>query len=101
MKVTIENYHQLPIPLKEKRLLVSLLDDLKEINENSFKPEIYIDWIDEHTKYSPERVDPCPDYYGMYTLRCEEVPKEIIGIEMNISELDICICCLNNYIMYL
>ena len=101
MKVIKENVLQLPIPIGEKRLLASLLNDLKEINDNSSKPEIYINWIDNHTEYSPERVDPCPDFYGMYTLKCEEVPEEIIGVEMDIHELDTCLCCLNNYILYI
>jgi hypothetical protein len=41
--------------------------------------------IDEHTEYSPERVDPCPDYYGMYRLW---QGNKTLGIEMDLEILD-------------
>lgn len=99
MKVTHENVETLPISDSEKVLLYSLLDDLvKEINRHG-KAKLYLNFIDEHTKYSPERVDPCPDYYGMYQLIVEDDPRVTIGVEMTLKELDLAMCVLCNYIM--
>lgn len=99
MKITEENIKSLPIE-SGKRLLKALLKDLEEINQNGVI-KLYIDWIDKHTEYSPERVDPCPDYYGMYRIVLEDDPRETIGVEMTLEELDVAICALSNYIEYL
>jgi len=78
MKITIDN-------LKEAKkindkisiyYLESLCIDLMELNnelenQNLNNKKIYIDIQDFHNEYSPERVDPCPDYYGMFSLRFE------------------------------
>lgn len=95
MKVTNETIYKLPE--KEQDLVKALLIDIKEINDIKVKPEIYLDWIDQHTEWSPERTDPCPDYYGYYTLR-SKITKEMIGIEMTIEDLDMVLCALYNYI---
>ena len=98
MKVTIDNIKNIPISSQEQGLLKALLKDLKDINQKS-KTELYIDWIDEHTDYSPERTDPCPDYYGMYVIRPVNTPFEFLGVEMTIEDLDMALCLLYNYVV--
>lgn len=95
-KETIKN-----IPEKEQSLLKALIEDLEVINANTPVKEniLYIDWQDFHDMYSPERIDPCPDYYGMYTLRRESSPNESVGVEMSLAELDDTLCFLYNYIL--
>lgn len=97
MKITEETICK--IPEKEQGLIKALLIDLEEINHNLplRSKELYLDWIDEHTEYSPERVDPCPDYYGMYRVMRD---SEMLGIEMTLDELDTTLCLLHNYIIY-
>lgn len=99
MKVTPENTKNLPIDITEQALLEALLIDLDEINSKS-KVKLFIDWQDYHNDYSPERTDPCPDYYGTYTIRPEINPYEIIGVEMDIDALDNAIYLLCNFIDY-
>ena len=114
MKVTKENINSIQyIPgcktlndLNEaKNLLESILIDVMELNqlledrdENYHK--IYIDYIDTHTEYSVERTDPCPDYYGMFTLRFEYNNYETIGTEMTIDELNNALCILINFVEF-
>lgn len=92
MKITFDNLSSLPISLRELELLKALLNDLNEINSKLDK-EIYIDWNNEHTEYSPERVDPCPDYYGMYRLW---QGNNTLGIEMDLETLDYVMCVLSD-----
>lgn len=94
MIVTNDNINKLPT--KEQNLIKSLLEDLKEINNVEGHPEIFLNWIDEHTVWSPERVDPCPDYYGLYTLIMD---NKRIGIEMDLETLDYCLCLLHNFLI--
>ena len=94
MKITEENYTI--VPEKEQIILKALLTDLEFINDNS-KSKLFINWIDSHTEYSPEWTDPCPDFYGMYELRLEDDPRESIGVEMTLDELDMVICTLSDY----
>lgn len=94
MKITEENYTV--VPEKERMALKELLTDLEFINNNSIN-KLFINWIDCHTEYSPERTDPCPDFYGMYELRLEDDPRESIGVEMTLDELDMVICTLSDY----
>ena len=95
MKITKENIKDVPISNEDKGLLSALLQDLEEINHNM--PihifDIYIDWIDKHTEYSPERTDPCPDYYGMYRLW---QGNNTLGIEMDLETLDYVMCVLSD-----
>ena len=104
MRVTFENYKDI-IPEKNQGLIESLLVDLLELNtelentKESYK-KLYIDYITEHTEYSPERTDPCPDYYGMYKLVFEQNPYESIGNEMSIDELDTTLCILINFVEF-
>lgn len=104
MKITLDNYKDV-IPEKDHHLMYGLLYDLYELNtelENIQEPyrKLYIDYIDEHTEYSPERTDPCPDYYGMYRLVFEKNPYETVGLEMDINELDTALCVLINFIEF-
>lgn len=89
------------LPKKEQKLAKALLRDIEEINQN-LPPKtnkIYLEWQDWHDEYSPERVDPCPDYYGMYKVRRIET-SDILGVEMDLETLDIAICLLNNFLVY-
>ena len=111
MKVTLNNindikyiydYHNQEIG---KSILRSLMIDLKELNEmlidkNQSNKQIYIDYENKHTEYSPERTDPCPDYYGMFSIRFEKNPYEKIGDMMTLNELDNAICLLSNFIEF-
>ena len=99
MRVTYENIKTLPISTSERNLLRALLLDVQEINEKSSKPPIYVDWQDFHNEYSPEWTDPCPDYYGCYTLKSDALKGEIIGVEMTIDMLDNTLCTLGNYVI--
>ena len=93
MKITKETICK--IPEKEQGLVKALLVDLEEINQSTNK-ELYLDWIDTHTEYSPERTDPCPDFYGMYRVIRN---GDVLGVEMTLDELDISLCLLHNFII--
>jgi hypothetical protein len=101
MRVTYDKVKTLPINDREKELLRALLLDIYDINKMNLKPPIYIDWQDFHNEYSPERTDPCPDYYGYYTLESEALEGESIGVEMTIDMLDNVLCTLSNYVINL
>lgn len=101
MRVTYENIKTLPINDREKRLLKALLLDVNDINKMNLKPPIYVNWQDYHNEYSPEWTDPCPDYYGYYTLKSDTLEGEIIGVEMTIDMLDDVLCTLSNYVINL
>ena len=70
--------------------------DIEAINLYPSKPSIFIDWQDYHNEYSPERTDPCPDYYGYYRLKTNN--GDLIGLEMNVDTLDDCLCVLYDYL---
>ena len=93
MRIIKENICELPE--SEQKLIENLLEDLDEINLYGGK---YLDlnWQDYHNEYSPERVDPCPDYYGYYTLTNY---GEIVGVEMDLDTLDTVLCTLYSYIV--
>jgi len=96
MKITNENYKEL-VPENEQKLICMLLDDLNVVNEMGNK-ELYIDIQKHHNEYSPERVDPCPDYYNFYTLRFVKDENETVGDFMRIEDLDNALLILSNYI---
>ena len=111
MKVTHNNIKDIPYIKdradleKAKEYLDLLLNDLDSINKylgskGYPQKKMFIDIETEHTEYSTERTDPCPDFYGMFQLRFERHPNETIGIEMNLDELDTVICALDNYITF-
>lgn len=79
MKVTKENVHNLPISDKEKKALMYDLDDIEEINEVCKEELFYLYWEENHTEYSCERTDPCPDYYGCFSIRRVK-DNELIGL---------------------
>lgn len=80
-------------------LLRSLLDDLEIINlQNNIHIELH--QVDKHTEWSPERTDPCPDYYGMYYLYIPET-GDTIGDYMYIDDLNEIMCALSEFSDYL
>lgn len=97
----IDNIKKLDVlPEEERDLISSLLDEIREINKevNNHRNYFYdldIDWQDYHNEYSPERVDPCPDYYGYYSLI---EGKKVIGDKMTIEELDNAIFIIKEFI---
>lgn len=104
MKLTLDNYKKI-VNKNDIGLIESFLIDVQDINnllkdQNQQYKEIYIDFETEHTEYSPERTEPCPDYYGMYTLRFEKNPYETIGDYMTTNELDNAIFVLTNFIEF-
>ena len=85
-----------------KQLLSAILIDLEELNQlledkDEAYRKLYIDYEDKHTEYSPERTDPCPDYYGLFSLRFEKNPYETVGNMMTLEELDTVMCALVNF----
>ena len=79
-------------------LLIDLLELNTELENNGDKHrQLYIDFIDSHTEYSPERKDPCPDNYGYFTLRFEKNPYETVGGILSLNELDSVLCALINF----
>lgn len=111
MKVTKENiksikyimgYNDIDIA---HNILDSLLIDIAEINQmlednNQSYKKIYIDYENEHTEWNPERTDPCPDYYGLFTLRFEKNNYETVSDIIDLNELDSIICALSNFIAF-
>ena len=96
-----ENYEQY-VPKKDWQLMHGLLIDLEELNQelinnNEEYRQLYIDIQIEHNEYSVERTDPCPDYYGFYTLRFKKNEYETVGNEMTIEELDNALLILINF----
>ena len=101
MKLTINNYKEY-VKNKDWTLFEALLIDLAELNQlledkNEDYRKLYIDFENEHTQYSPERVDPCLDFYGLFSLRFEKNHYEIVGDYMTIEELDSIMCALINF----
>ena len=102
MKVTRENFKDIE---NNQGLLESLLIDLEELNQlledkGEAYRKLYIDYEDKHTEYSPERIDPCPDYYGLFSLRFEKNPYESVGDMMTLEELDNALFILINFIEF-
>lgn len=102
MKVTRENFKDVE---NNQGLLESLLIDLEELNQllednDEAYRKLYIDYQDYHNEYSPERTDPCPDYYGFFSLRFEKNPYETVGDMMTLEELDNALFVLINFIEF-
>ena len=103
MKLTLDNYKNY-VKDEDQRLMGDLLYDLEEFNnildnlDESYL-KLYINFVDEHTEYSAERTDPCPDYYGYYTLNFEddEHKYDTVGGYMSIDEIDTALCVLINF----
>lgn len=102
MKLTDENYKEY-VPEADQELFKSLLIDLSITNRilveqgDSYR-QLYYEIETNHTPYSPERTDPCPDYYGLYTIRFIMNPYETVGDYMTINELDNAMLILSNFI---
>ena len=98
MKLSIDNYKEF-VPEKDQKLMYGLLIDVNELNDlldkqgQSYR-KLYIDIETNHTEYSPERVDPCPDFYGYYRLYPINDPYNSVGDIMDINELDTILCTL-------
>lgn len=95
MKVTKENLEEVKKINNKVHIeyLESLCIDLMDLNnelENSnlYHKRIYLDIQDYHNEYSPERTDPCPDYYGMFSLRFENDNYMIGDFIERLDELD-------------
>lgn len=104
MRITRENIEGIKYYAGSKRsldlcaeLLLSLLDELNDINRDRYN-KVYLEYIGKHTSYSPERTDPCPDYYGYFLLRLEDEPFETVGTEMTLEELDTVLCALSDFV---
>ena len=102
MKVTNENINSIANIRYAQNLLSALLIDLAELNQlledkDEAYRKLYIDYQDYHNEYSPERTDPCPDYFGMYSLRFEKNPYETVGDMMTLNELDNALFILINF----
>ena len=95
MKITIDNLQEAK-KINDKisiYYLESLCIDLMELNNelencNLYHKRIYLDIQDYHNEYSPERTDPCPDYYGMFSLRFENDNYMIGDFIGRLDELD-------------
>lgn len=124
MIVTKENIDKIEISEKDKKLLLSLLEDVDEFNEligypedndNEFiimerLPRIWISWQDYHDECSPESLE-SPDYYGCFRICIspvdviekkyqEKVDVNFISIssELTLNELDTNLCSLVGYL---
>ena len=85
------------LPKQEQSLVDSLLDELDYINKCSDFQKLDLYWENEHTEYSVERTDPCPDYYGSYIfISC--ITGDSVGINMTADELDSAVCLLYDFI---
>ena len=111
MKVTTDNINTIEYfygdnpsvkkTLINRGLLASLLFDIAELNNQiDERKHIYIDYENEHTEYSPERTDSCPDYCGMFRLRFESNPSETVGDYVDLWTLDNVICALVNFVEF-
>lgn len=102
MKVTNDNLNMLPE--KERDLAKALLTDILEINNWSHvgghgaDKDVWLDWQDYHDEYSPERTDPCPDYYGYYAIMQKSKDGlEVICDKMPLKDIDWLVCGLLDY----
>ena len=90
MVITRENINSIDIQSvqKDQEKIIALLQDLELIN--SFTKNKYSINVQEyHNEYSPERCEPCPDYYGYFTLVYKDGDHyEVIGDVMDIDTLD-------------
>ena len=95
MKIIIDNLQEAKKINNKINLsyLESLCIDLMELNntledKNLEYKKLYIDIQDYHDEYSPERTDPCPDYYGMLSLRFENDDSKVGDFIERLDELD-------------
>ena len=101
MKLTVDNFKGV-VPVRNIPLCEALLIDLEDLNntlENNCEEDrkLYIDYEMGHTEWNAERTDPCPDFYGTYSLRFEQDPSKTVGGQMTINELDDALYTLINF----
>lgn len=94
MKLTRQNYKDW-VSEENQALLLALISDVEEDNSIHLYPknlEIHVQ--DYHNEYSPERVDPCPDFYGTFLLYWEDRVKtgNNIAAELDLDELSWALC---------
>ena len=87
MRITRENVGGIQLEDKDKRLLIGNLSDINELNCMTGK-DFYLDWQDFHDEYSPERTDPCPDYYGYFSIMESSYDSTVGEKYPTIKELD-------------
>ena len=87
MRITKENVDKIPLEEKDRRLLIPNISDINELNSITGK-DFYLDWQDFHDEYSPERTDPCPDYYGYFSIREGSYYPTIGEMYPTVKELD-------------
>lgn len=92
MRITFDTINR--VPKNEQGLLLALYKDLEELNSKIHK-KLYFVWEDTHTEYSSEWCDPCPDYYHMYIIYCD---NESIGSFMTIDDLDYAMLLLHDFV---
>lgn len=99
MKLTLDNYTNV---LKQFNmfngsqigLIGAILCDAATYSSNgAFPDELEIHIIDKHTQYSAERVDPCPDFYGMFLIKWAS-QDDTINDELTLYDLDNNMCTL-------
>ena len=87
MRIAKEKVDKIPLEEKDRRLLTSNISDINELNSMTGK-DFYLDWQDFHNEYSPERTDPCPDYYGYFSIRENSYDSTIGEMYPTVKELD-------------
>ena len=88
MRITEENIDRNYESLDDRDYVRALMKDIAEINEVTGL-DFFIDFQDYHDEYSPERTDPCPDYFGFVRLKEAHMPPgESLGGVVTLDELD-------------
>lgn len=96
MRITKENLNDIEVSEEIRQHLKWDLDDIREINLICKEELFYLDWQEFHNEYSCERTDPCPDYYGYFSIR-RVSDNDLIGLECATEdELQTSICVLSD-----
>lgn len=92
MTITTDNYKNI-VPEKDQNIIYSLLLDILELNNSREGLNLYLDIQDYHNEYSDERIEPCPDYYGTYSINflAEEGSYNSLVYELSAEELDVAV----------
>lgn len=88
MRITRENADKYYKSSADRDYVNALMDDIEEINEMTGL-DFFIDFQDYHDEYSPERTDPCPDYFGFVRLKESHAPtEESLSVVSTLDEVD-------------
>lgn len=87
MRISKNNLDKIDVKPSERKILSGILTDIESLNEMTGR-DFYIDWQHFHNKYSPERTDPCPDYYGFFSIRTETYASTIGDYYEDVTSLD-------------